>query len=187
MSNKLTLNKVDLLCEKQEEIIIKYNVDGEEIIIKISPFLSLSEELTLINTVAEAVVSDEYRPNILDVVFFATYLRLASNISLPTKKDPENDKNRNYDLEKINKWMNLCKIKGYILQNEVLSPYIKYLSAQIDKKIDFELKKQANNTPINELIERVNRVIDNFGNAQDNNWGEILELLSESSENNELS
>lgn len=114
--------------------------------IEINLDMSFEKRVGLVSAVANAVVGEEYHPEIEDVVLFAVTLQRCSNANIPTKT---NNGGSVFDMDKIYKWYLVMKEQwDYIKTDEKMVDIIE----ACDKAITHRLRIIENKNPITDLL-----------------------------------
>lgn len=174
MSEKITINKIDALCNVGKHRIVDIGaVSGEKICVKIKIYLSVEEEQDLINRVTSAVIGEDgYFSSLLEPVFTAIVLQTMTNIGIPTKKGTKEGE-RIFDFNKIQDWMYSSDLQKIFVEAGV-SEYINALHLNVEKSIEYKKQQILNKTPLNDFIAKLSNVFDSYQEAYGNNFSGLI-------------
>lgn len=142
---KINVSTIDQAV-KAIDIDCKRTIRTGIVDIEINLAVPFEKRVEIVNAVANAVVGEEYHPEIEDVVLFAVILQRCSNANIPTKTS---DSGSIFDMDKIYKWYLVMKEQwDYIKTDEKMVDIIE----ACDKAITHRLRIIENKNPITELL-----------------------------------
>lgn len=163
----ITLNAMkEISKNKNTEVEFTYG----ETVIKINTKLSLNEKSTFIDrVVTSCFIGDDFQPEYVDLMTFATLLQMNSNVNIPKTRDDYLDLNTLYDWMVGTKLIDKIHQFGYeaddISNERDLYNWFADLEQCISDKIEFKKQQilSQKQSPMDELFTTINNLVSSLG------------------------
>lgn len=163
----ITLNAMKEIAKtKLQKVSFTYG----ETVIEIDPNLNLNQKSTFIDrVVTSCFIGDDFQPEYVDLMTFATLLQMNSNVNIPKTRDDYLDLNTLYDWMVGTKLIDKIHQFGYeaddISNERDLYNWFADLEQCISDKIEFKKQQilSQKQSPMDELFVNLNKYITAFG------------------------